>query len=95
MSADKIDWHLDKRVAIGSILTLVGLLFGQVYQYGVLNEKVSAMEATINSVQDTKVTKDVVEQMFITRDMQIIELKDDVKENQRLLREILKELPKQ
>lgn len=90
-------WHLSKNVTLSTLVGIFVLIAGQIYQYGALHQRIDNLEKQIielKSGKDDKVDKDVVEQMFITRDVQIIELKENIKENQRILREILTKLPK-
>ena len=89
-------WHLSKNVTLSTLVGIFVLISGQIYQYGALNQRIDNLETQIvdmKSSKDDKVDKAVVEQMFITRDIQILELKELQKENNRLLIEILQKLP--
>ena len=89
----KEPWHINKGVTLSTIMGVVVLLGSQIYQYGMLNEKITNLESAVEQIRTTHVPKDVVDQMMIVRDVQIVELKEDVKENQALLREVLQRLP--
>lgn len=93
VKVDSGPWHISRTVTLGTIIGLLVLLGSQIYQYGALNEKISSLEKSLDEMKDGHVPRETVEQMLIVRDVQIDELKEDVKQNQDLLREILTKLP--
>lgn len=86
-------WHVSKKITISTIVGVIGIIASQIYQYGALNEKISSLEGALLEIKSGHVPRDTVDQMLIVRDVQIAELKNDVRENNRLLREILTKLP--
>lgn len=85
-------WHLSKNITISTLVGIFALITGQLVQYGVWTEKIYNLERQLADMNTETVPREVVEQMFITRDMKIIEVKEDIKENQKLLREILQKI---
>ena len=89
-------WHISKTVSIGTIVGLVLVIAGQLYSYGALNNRIDTLEQTTESLKSDYVLKAVSDQQLLVRDAHINKLNDEVallrqevKENQQLLREIL------
>lgn len=95
-------WHLDRKVPIVLIFSVLALLAAQVYAAGVTSAKFEELRTTVQLILNDRIHKTTVLEMFNVRDVEIDHLKiaigninTGIRENNKLLIKIITSLPKQ
>lgn len=83
---------MSKSFSLGTLWAFMLTFASVVGTYVSMQNDVQVLKNDIKTLKDNYIAKDLVDQMFITRDNKIVEVKEDVKENQKLLREILQKI---
>ena len=96
--------HISKTISYGTIIVLIGIVVTQLIVYGadqekrkVINEKVMAMDAKhLAMIQEQLKSRDIQIKNLSNQLQEVkTEVKSDVKDNQKLIIEVLKRLPPQ
>ena len=94
-------WHLSKGVSLSTISTLVVTIILGSMAYGETQNKLKELQKDVAAATSQHVSKESVGQMLANRDIKIQIVSDDVKdlkskvdENQKLLQQILREMPR-
>ena len=102
MPEAKEHWHLSRSVTISTLLSIFILFASQLYSYGKSQEKLETLSKKVEAASQDVIRKSAVEQMLKNRDIQIKNLdsglrdvKQNVKENQKLLIQILQKMPRE
>lgn len=91
------DWHLNKSIPVGMMLSLAVLLLSQVYAYGQNQQKLEQ----VNFASTSHVTKSELNQKLENLEYKMQHAAEDakeanqgVKENQKMIIELLQRIPK-
>jgi len=94
-------WHLSKGVSISTIGTLIAAIALGSMAFANTQNKITELQKDVTTATDQHISKESVGQMLANRDIKIQivsddvkDLKDEVKENQKLLQQILREMPR-
>ena len=94
-------WHLSRNVTLSTLLSIIILLMTQVYTYGQSQEKLSSLENQFKQASVSHVVKTELNQKLETQEYKIqnvaddvIEVKSTIKENQKMMIELLQRIPK-
>ncbi len=81
------EWHLDKRIPLTLIFSVVLLVGGQLVVYGQTTEKFKALHNQMNEATEDRIRKETVLRMFENRDLQLEVLREDIKEIKQTVKE--------
>lgn len=88
MAAER--WHLNKNITVGTLILLATLLLTQVYAYAQSQEILSSLK----SASTNHVLKSELNLRLGTQEYKMQRMADDIKENQKMMIELLQRIPK-
>ncbi len=72
------EWHLDKRVPLTLIISVVVLIGGQLVVYGQTTERFKSLQEKMRVATEDRIHKETALQMFENRDKQLEAINNDI-----------------